>query len=42
MKKIKISICGALGKMGLILIKRIQKYRNLEFYSATDKKEKKL
>ena len=42
MKKIKISICGALGKMGLILIKRAQKYQNLELHSATDKKTKKL
>ena len=42
MKKIKISICGALGKMGLILIKRIQQYQNLELHSATDKKTKKL
>ena len=42
MKKIKISICGALGKMGLILIKRVQQYQNLELHSATDKKTKKL
>ena len=42
MKKIKISICGALGKMGLILIKRVQQYQNLELHSATDKKIKKL
>ena len=42
MKKIKISICGALGKMGLILINRIQQYQNLELHSATDKKTKKL
>ena len=42
MKKIKISICGALGKMGLILIKRAQQYQNLELHSATDKKTKKL
>ena len=42
MKKIKISICGALGKMGLILIKRVQQCQNLELQSATDKKIKKL
>jgi 4-hydroxy-tetrahydrodipicolinate reductase len=42
MKKIKISICGALGKMGLILIKRVQQYQNLELHSATDKRIKKL
>ena len=42
MKKIKISICGALGKMGLILIKRVQQYQNLELHSTTDKKIKKL
>ena len=42
MKRIKISICGALGKMGLILINRIQQYQNLELHSATDKKTKKL
>ena len=42
MKKIKISICGALGKMGLILIKRVKRYQNLELQSATDKKIKKL
>ena len=42
MKKIKISICGALGKMGLILIKRARQYQNLELHSATDKKTKKL
>ena len=42
MKKIKISICGALGKMGLILIKRVQQCQNLELHSATDKKIKKL
>jgi 4-hydroxy-tetrahydrodipicolinate reductase len=41
MKKIKISICGALGKMGLILIKRVQQYQDLELYSATDKKTEK-
>ena len=42
MKKIKISICGALGKMGLILIKRVQQYQNLELHSTTDKRIKKL
>jgi len=42
MKRIKISICGALGKMGLILIKKIKQYQNLELQSATDKKIKKL
>jgi len=36
MKKIKISICGGLGRMGKILIKKILKNKNLTLYSVTD------
>jgi 4-hydroxy-tetrahydrodipicolinate reductase len=36
MKKINISISGALGKMGKILIKKISKNKNLKLISATD------
>jgi 4-hydroxy-tetrahydrodipicolinate reductase len=43
MKKIKITISGALGKMGKILIKRISKNKNLRLFSLTDlKSEKKI
>jgi 4-hydroxy-tetrahydrodipicolinate reductase len=40
MKKINISISGALGKMGKILIKKISKNKNLKLISATDLKYK--
>ena len=36
MKKIKITITGALGRMGKILIKRISKNKNLRLFSLTD------
>ena len=36
MKKINITITGALGKMGKILIKRIFKNKNLKLFSLTD------
>jgi 4-hydroxy-tetrahydrodipicolinate reductase len=36
MKKINISIAGAQGKMGKILIKRISTNKNLKLYSLTD------
>jgi len=38
MKKINITINGALGRMGKILIKRISKNRNLKLFSLTDLK----
>jgi len=38
MKKINITITGALGRMGKILIKRISKNRNLTLFSLTDLK----
>ena len=38
MKKIKITITGALGRMGKILIKRISKNKNLKLFSLTDLK----
>ena len=38
MKKINITITGALGKMGKILIKRISKNKNLKLSSLTDLK----
>jgi 4-hydroxy-tetrahydrodipicolinate reductase len=38
MKKINISITGALGRMGKILIKRISKNKNLKLFSLTDLK----
>jgi len=38
MKKINITITGALGKMGKILIKRISKNKNLRLFSLTDLK----
>jgi 4-hydroxy-tetrahydrodipicolinate reductase len=40
MKKINISISGALGKMGKILLKKIHKNKNLRLVSATDLKYK--
>jgi 4-hydroxy-tetrahydrodipicolinate reductase len=42
MKKIKITICGALGRMGKILIKEILKNKNLKLQSVTDIKIKKI
>jgi 4-hydroxy-tetrahydrodipicolinate reductase len=36
MKKINITITGALGKMGKILINRISKNKNLKLFSLTD------
>ena len=36
MKKINITITGALGKMGKIIIKRISKKKNLKLFSLTD------
>jgi 4-hydroxy-tetrahydrodipicolinate reductase len=38
MKKINITITGALGRMGKILIKRISKNKNLKLFSLTDLK----
>jgi len=38
MKKINITITGALGRMGRILIKRISKKKNLKLFSLTDLK----
>jgi len=38
MKKINITITGALGKMGKILIKRLSKKKNLKLFSLTDLK----
>jgi 4-hydroxy-tetrahydrodipicolinate reductase len=36
MKRINITITGALGRMGQILIKRISKNKNFQLYSVTD------
>ena len=36
MKKINITIAGALGRMGKILIKRVSKNKNLKLISLTD------
>ena len=41
MKKINITITGALGKMGKILIKRISKKKNLKLFSLTDLRSEK-
>ena len=38
MKKINITITGALGRMGRALIKRISKSKNLNLFSLTDVK----
>ena len=38
MKKINITITGALGRMGKILIKRISTNKNLKLFSLTDLK----
>jgi 4-hydroxy-tetrahydrodipicolinate reductase len=42
MKKIRITICGGLGRMGKILIKEVLKNKNLVLHSVTDIKEKKI
>ena len=42
MKKIKITITGALGRMGKILIKRVSKNKNLRLISLTDLKSGKI
>ena len=42
MKKINITISGALGRMGKILIKRISKNKNLKLFSLTDLKSGKI
>jgi 4-hydroxy-tetrahydrodipicolinate reductase len=42
MKKINITITGALGRMGKILIKRISKNQNLKLFSLTDIKSNKI
>ncbi len=42
MKKINITITGALGRMGKILIKRISKSNNLKLFSLTDLKSGKI
>ena len=41
MKKINITITGALGRMGKILIKRLSKSKNLKLFSLTDLKSEK-
>jgi 4-hydroxy-tetrahydrodipicolinate reductase len=42
MKKINITITGALGRMGKTLIKRISKNKNLKLFSLTDVKSGKI
>jgi len=42
MKKINITITGALGRMGKILIKRISANKNLKLFSLTDLKSEKI
>jgi len=42
MKKIRITICGGLGRMGKILIKEVLKNKNLTLQSVTDVKVKKI
>jgi 4-hydroxy-tetrahydrodipicolinate reductase len=42
MKKINITITGALGRMGKILIKRISKNKNIKLFSLTDLKSGKI
>lgn len=42
MKKINITITGALGRMGKILIKRISNNKNLKLFSLTDLKSGKI
>ena len=41
MRKIKVAICGGLGKMGRILIKQIKKNPYLTLMVVTDIKKKK-
>lgn len=41
MRKIKITICGALGRMGKILVKKILNNKNLTLCSVTDTRKKK-
>ena len=38
MKKVNITIVGALGRMGQILIKRVKKNKNLKLFSLIDLK----
>ena len=42
MKKINITVTGAIGRMGKILIKRISKKKNLKLFSLTDLKSGKI
>jgi len=42
MKKINVTVTGALGRMGKILIKRISKNKNLKLFSLTDLKSGKI
>ena len=42
MKKINITITGALGRMGKILIKKISTNKNLKLFSLTDLKSGKI
>jgi 4-hydroxy-tetrahydrodipicolinate reductase len=42
MKKINITVTGAIGRMGKILIKRISKNKNLKLFSLTDLKSGKI
>jgi len=42
MKKINITVTGALGRMGKILLKRISKKKNLKLFSLTDIKSGKI
>ena len=42
MKKINITITGALGRMGKILIKRISTNKKLKLFSLTDLKSGKI
>jgi 4-hydroxy-tetrahydrodipicolinate reductase len=42
MKKIKITVCGGLGKMGKIIIERVLQNKNLVLHSVTDIKIKKI
>jgi 4-hydroxy-tetrahydrodipicolinate reductase len=42
MKRVNITITGALGRMGKILIKRISKNKNLKLFSLTDLKSGKI
>ena len=42
MKKIKICICGALGKMGKTLIKCIAQHQKLKLESLNDQKNERI